>query len=148
MKKSLILMISICLCLNVFAQKKAENIKYEGVITQIETQENFMRMQIETPSKLVATYYEVTRFCYISDQLPTNVQIQGDICNFLSPKQVCDDAATLVSTKQINPRKYTMKMEKGKYNAYTIGNSGYYVIVYPEDEFVKNRIAFMKEYGF
>ena len=148
MKKSFILMISICLCLNVFAQKKVENIQYEGVITQVESYENFMRMQIETPSKLVATYYEVTQFCYISNQLPANVQVQGDICNFLSPKQVCDDAATLIRTKQINPRKYTMKMEKGKYNAYTIGNSGYYVIVYPEDEFVKNRIAFMKEYGF
>ena len=72
----------------------------------------------------------------------------GDFCDFVSPNEACDDAATVASTKQINPRKYTMTRDDIRYNAYTIGSTGYYVIVYPSDVYTKNYSAFMKEYGF
>lgn len=152
MKKIFLLVISICLCFSVFAQKNAlksvESIKYEGVITQVETPENFIRLQVESPSKLLAVYYEMTHFCYISDKLPENAQVKGELCNFVSPSTTCDDANTLISTKEINHRKYRMVPGIDTYNAYAIGNSGYYVIVYPKDVIAKGRIAFMKEYGY
>ena len=136
------------MCLNIFAQKSVQSIKYEGVLAQAITQERYDKLLRESPSKLVATYYEVTRFCYVSNQLPEDARMMGDFCNYVSPDQVCDDAATVTSTKQINPRKYTMTRDEFRYNVYAIGDSGYYVIVYPANIYQKNYATFMKEYGF
>ena len=148
MKKILLLTATICLCLNIFAQKSAQSIKYEGVLAQAISQERYDRLQRESPSKLVATYYEVTQFCYVSNQLPENSRVLGEFCDYVSPDQVCDDAATVASTKQLNPRKYTMARDESRYNAYPIGDTGYYVIVYPADVYKKNYLSFMKSYGF
>ena len=134
--------------MSAFAQKSAQSIKYEGALAQAITQERFNKLQRESPSKLVATYYEVTQFCYVSNQLPESARVMGDFCDFVSSDHACDDAATVVSTKQINPRKYTMTRDDIRYNAYAIGSTGYYVIVYPTDIYQKNYTAFMKEYGF
>ena len=134
--------------MSAFAQKSAQSIKYEGALAQAITQERFNKLQRESPSKLVATYYEVTQFCYVSNQLPESARVMGDFCDFVSSDQACDDAATVVSTKQINPRKYTMTRDDIRYNAYAIGSTGYYVIVYPTDIYQKNYTTFMKEYGF
>ena len=148
MKKILLLAAIISLCLSSFAQKSVQSIRYEGALAQAITQERYNRLLSESPSKLVATYYEVTKFCYVSNQLPESVRVMGDFCDFVSPNEACDDAATVASTKQINPRKYTMTRDDIRYNAYTIGSTGYYVIVYPSDVYTKNYSAFMKEYGF
>lgn len=148
MKKILLLTATICLCVNVFAQKSVQSIKYEGVLAQVITQDRYDKLQRESPAKLVATYYEATRFCYVSDKLPENARVMGDLCDFVSTNEVCDNAATVVSTKQLNPRKYTMVRDEVLYNAYAIGNTGFYAIVYPAGVYAKNYNAFMKEYGF
>lgn len=148
MKKITLLAAIICLCMSAFAQKSVQSIKYEGALAQAITQERFNKLQSESPSKLVATYYEVTRFCYVSNQLPESTRVMGDLCNYVSPGQVCDDAATAVSTKQINRFKYAMERDEVRYTAYAIGDTGYYAIVYPTGIYQKNYTAFMKEYGF
>lgn len=148
MKKIILLAATICLCMNIFAQKSANSIKYEGALAQAITQERYNKLLSESPSKLVATYYEVTKFCYVSNQLPESARVMGDLCDYISPNEVCDDAATVTGTKQINPRKYTMTRDDIRYNAYAVGSTGYYVIVYPSDVYRKNYSAFMKEYGF
>lgn len=134
--------------MSAFAQKSVQSIKYEGALAQAITQERFNKLQAESPSKLVATYYEITRFCYVSNQLPENARVMSDLCNFLSPGQVCDDATTVTATKQLNARKYTLSQDEVRYTAYPIGNTGYYAIVYPTGVYQKNYRAFMKEYGF
>lgn len=134
--------------MNVFAQKSVQSIKYEGALAQAISQERFNRLQTESPSKLVATYYEVTQFCYVSNQLPDNARMLGDFCEHVSADQTCDDAATVANTKVFNHRKYALSQDDFRYNAYAIGSTGYYVIVYPADVYQKNYISFMKEYGF
>ena len=147
MKKILLLATAIVLCLNVFAQKSVQSIKYEGALAQAISQERFTRLQTESPSKLVATYYEVTRFCYVSDKLPENTRVMGDICDYVSPGEVCD-AADIAANKQFNRKKYVMEQDEVRYTAYAIGSTGYYAIVYPTGEYLKNYTSFMKEYGF
>lgn len=134
--------------MNVFAQKSVQSIKYEGALAQAISQERYNRLQAESPSKLVATYYEVTQYCYVSDQLPENVRVMGSLCDFVAPDNTCDDASSVVAAKQLNRHKYMMQQDEVRYTAYAIGSTGYYAIVYPVDTYTKNYIAFMKEYGF
>ena len=134
--------------MNIFAQKSVQSIKYEGALAQAITQERYNRLLSESPSKLVATYYEITKFCYVSNQLPENTRVMGDLCDFVAPGQVCDDASAITSTKQINRFKYTMDRDEVRYTAYAIGNTGHYAIVYPTGIYQKNYTAFLKEYGF
>lgn len=148
MKKIILLAATICLCMNVFAQKNVQSIKYEGALAQAITQERYNRLMNESPSKLLDTYFDANHYCYISNQLPENARMMGDVCNYVSPDQVCDDASTVVSTKLINHHKYAMIRDEAVYNAYAIGNTGYYVIVNPVDVYQRNYRAFMKEYGF
>lgn len=148
MKRILLLTAIICLSVNIFAQKSAQSIKYEGVLAQVITQDRYDKLQRESPAKLVATYYEATRFCYVSDKLPENARVMGDLCDFISPNEVCDNASAVVATQQLNHRKYTMVRDEVLYNAYAIGNTGFYAIVYPMGVYAKNYNAFMKEYGF
>ena len=148
MKKILLLATAIVLCMNVFAQKNVQSIKYEGLLAQTITQERFNRLQNESPSKLLDTYFDVTHFCYVSNQLPENARVMGDFCDFVSQNEVCDDATAVVAAKQLNHRKYAMVRDEVRYNAYAIGNTGYYAIVSPIGVYQKNYKAFMKEYGF
>lgn len=136
------------MCLSTFAQKSVLDIKYEGALAQAISQERFNKLQSESPSKLVATYYEVTQYCYVSNQLPENVRLMGDFCGYTTSNHVCDDAETVASTKQFYHRNYEMTQDEVRYTAYSIGSTGYYVIVYPVDIYTRNYVAFMKGYGF
>ena len=148
MKKIILLAATICLCMNVFAQKNVQSIKYEGALAQAITQERYNRLMNESPSKLLDTYFDANHYCYISNQLPDNARMLGDFCEYISADQTCDDAATVANTKVFNHRKYALAQDDFRYNAYAIGSTGYYVIVYPTDVYQKNYRAFMKEYGF
>lgn len=148
MKKIVILTAVICLCISAFAQKSVQSIKYEGVLAQAITQERYNKLMTQSPSKLLDTYYDVTGFCYVTNQLPENAVVMGDICSCISPNENCDDASTVATSKQINHRKYAMQREEVRYVAYTLGNTGSYVVVYPLGVYQKNRNAFMKEYGY
>ena len=134
--------------MNVFAQKNVQSIKYEGALAQAISQERYNLLKAESPSKLVATYYETTQYCYVSNQLPENVRVMGELCDFVVPGNSCDDASAIVAAKQLNRHKYTMGQDEVRYSAYAIGSTGYYAIVYPIDTYKKNYVAFMKEYGF
>ena len=139
---------AICLCMSVFAQKSVKSIRYEGVLAQVITPERYDVLLNETPSKLVATYYEATQFCYVSNKLPENVRMMGDICNYVAEDKVCDEASAVVAAGAINRFNYNMDRDEIRYSAYAISNTGYYAIVYPTEVYTKNYVAFMKEYGF
>lgn len=134
--------------MSVFAQKSVKTIKYEGALTEVISQERYDLLQAESPSKLVATYYEATQYCYVSNKLPENVRVMGDLCYFVTPDNICDNASAVVAAKQLNRHKYLMEQDEVRYTAYALGDTGYYAIVYPTGEYTKNYTAFMKEYGF
>lgn len=151
MKRILFLGMTFCFAFNLFAQKapqSVEAIKYEGVITQIITLERFNTLQVEVPSKLLDIYYNTYHFCYISDQLPEGAEVKGDYCHFICEGQTCDDAQSLISSQQINHRKYAFPQGENQVYAYTLGSSGYYIIVNSVEEYKRNYAAFMKQYGF
>ena len=134
--------------MNVFAQKSIESIRYEGILQDAMTQSYYDEISHYSPTKLLEIYYDLTHFCYIENQLPANCAVMGDLCNFVSPDQECDDESVLVSTKMVNHRKYALPQEDSRYCAFSIGTSGYYVIVVPVEKYVKQKAAFFKEYGY
>lgn len=148
MKKIAILVASIFMCISTFAQKDLSSIKYEGALTLFITQSEYNLLLQNHSFKLVAEYYSATHFCYIDNKLPENVRNMGDLCDAVSEGNVCDDAQTLISSKQIYYDKYRMERDEVRYSAYAIGSTGYYVIVYPMDIYHKGYQKMLKEYGF
>lgn len=147
MKKIIIFTAVICLCLSVFAQKDIHTIKYEGQITLFIPQSEYDILLQNSPMKLVSVYYETTHFCYIDNKVPENTRMMGELCDIISEGNTCDDEQTLISKKMIYQDKYRMERDEVRYNAYAIGSTGYYVIVYPLDVFQRGYKKIMKEYG-
>ena len=148
MKKIAILTASILMCLSTFAQKDLSSIKYEGALTLFITQSEYNLLLQNHSFKLVNEYYSATHFCYIDNKLPEVVRNMGDLCDYVSEGNTCDDAQALISSKQIYYDKYRLERDEVRYTAYAIGSTGYYVIVYPMDVYHKGYQMIMKEYGF
>ena len=148
MKKIITLALGLCICMGAFAQKDIHTIKYEGALKLFITQGEYDLLLRESPFKLVSVYYETTQFCYIDNKLPENVRKMGDLCDYVSEGNVCDDANELVSSKQIYYNKYRVEQDEVRYSAYSIGSTGYYVIVYPFGVYQDGRRKMLKEYGF
>ena len=148
MKKIIItLAVSLCMFMSAFAQKDYHSIKYEGALTFFISQSEYELLLSQSPLKLVTYYYEATHFCYIDNKLPENVRTMGDLCDFVSEGNTCDDAQELIRSKQIYFDKYRMEYDELRYSAYSIGDTGYYVIVYPFDVYQKGYKKMLKEYG-
>lgn len=147
MKKIILLTMSLCLFAGAFAQKDIHSIKYEGALTFFIPQSEYDLLLRESPMKLFTTYYEATQFCYIDNKVPVGTRMMGDLCEYISEGNVCDDANELVSSKQIYYSKYAMEYDELRYSAYAIGTTGYYVIVYPHSVYESRYKAMKKEYG-
>lgn len=147
MKKITLFTAIICLCMSTFAQKDIRSIKYEGTLTLFIPQSEYDLLLRESPMKLFTTYYEATQFCYIDNKVPVGTRMMGDLCDVVSEGNDCDDVNELVSSKQIYHSKYRMESDELRYTAYSIGSTGYYVIVYPFSEYQSRYQKMRKEYG-
>lgn len=145
MKKILLTTAIFCLSLWSFAQ--TEKVQYDPFIYEVLSPERFAEYEHSLPSKLLSINYDLIGFCYISNEIPANSTIVGEVCEYVAAGQYCDGAEDLVSTKRINRRNYTFPQDENQYNLYRIGATGYYVIVYPTTVFLKNKAAYMKKYG-
>ena len=148
MKKISFLFLMICFVMSAFAQQNIQSIAYEGLIAKAISQEEFNKLKAEAPSKLADLYLDLTHFCYVSDQVPAGSRNLGDYCDYVSPGQTCDNAASIVSSRQFNHRKYASPTDEVVYNVLNIGNTGYYVVILPTPERTKKIREGMKKFGF
>lgn len=147
MRKLLLLCAFGCCSVIMFAQQNKEKVQYDPFLYEVLSPERFAEYQQNEPSKLLDINYDLIGFCYIDNKVPDNSLIIGDICEVVSPGQVCDAAQQLVDSKRINRRKYALSQDEYGYTLYSIGSTGYYVIVYPQSVFVKNKAAYMQKYA-
>ena len=148
MKKIIILFILLCPLVGLMAQKEGQKeVTPDILLYESFSKSELTKMQQEAPDKLLELNFGVTGFCYISDQKPANSQILGDICNFVSPGKICD-INKIILTKRINSLNYSLPQDPEKYNVFTMGNSSYFVIVYPAPVFMQNKISYIKQFGF
>jgi hypothetical protein len=147
MKKTIILFLLLCPLIGLMAQKSQKEITPDSLLYEAFSKAELIKLQQEAPDKLLELNFGVTGFCYISDQKPANSQILGDICKFISPGKSCD-INKMIATKKINSLNYSLPQDLEKYNVFTIGNSNYYVIVYPAPVFMQNKISYIKQFGY
>jgi len=147
MKKNIIIFLLLFPLVGLMAQKSPKEIIPDSLLYETFSKSELIKLQQEAPDKLLELNFGVTGFCYISDQKPANSQMLGDICKFVSPNKSCD-INKMISAKRINSLNYSLPQDLEKYNVFTIGNSSYYVIVYPAPVFMQNKISYIKQFGY
>jgi len=99
----------------------------------------------KAPAKILELNSQVLNKCYISNEYPINNQMMGDIADVQSEDYRLN-VQKIVSEKQINPLMFGFQTDMEKYNVYTIGNTGYYVIVYPFPVFLEKQTAYLAQF--
>lgn len=138
---------SICLTMSVFAQSNKGKIEYDPMLNQVLAPDEIATLEKYAPFKLLDVNFDLTHWAYIDSQLPANCLVLNDICSYVFPTKTCNEEEML-STKKFNRFNYSVPQEKDRYTAFPIGNSGFFVIVLPADEFVQQKDAYMKEMGY
>lgn len=147
MKKIALLTAVICLCMSSFAQKTAAQMQYDPMLYQMVPADQIERMLEDAPSKLADINFDLTHFAYVDSNLPADCIMMNEICTYVSPDKTCSDAEIL-SSKKFNRFYYAIPTDPTRYEAFPIGNSGFYVIVLPSDEFAKQKREYMRKLGY
>lgn len=87
---------------------------------------------------------------YISSELPENHIQKGDISHVtqsIDESQFFNEDISLIKSSKFNRLKYNFRADLDKYTVYTIGNSGEFIIFYPETIYLQKEKAYFQEYG-
>ena len=147
MKKALLVIAAICLWISGFAQQSGTTMKYDRMLYQMLSEEQIATLEDQAPSKLAYINFTLTHFCYVDSQLPDNCIVADDICSYVSPDQSCNPA-DIVASKRLNRYHYALPTDDTRYTACPVGNSGFYVIIMPNNEFLKQQNEYMKKLGY
>lgn len=147
MKKATLFIAFIGLTLCTFAQQGNSAMKYDRMLYQMLSEEEIAKLETEAPSKLADINCDLTLFCYVDTQLPDNYIMANEISTYVSPDRTCN-IAEIVASKKINRFYYVLPSDKTRYTVCPVGNTGYYVIILPTDEFLKQKREQMKKMGF
>ena len=147
MKKATLFIVIICLAMSSFAQQNNTAMKYDRMLYQMLTAEEIAKLEADAPSKLADINCELTLFCYVDSQLPATYIMANDISTYVSPDKTCN-IAEIVASKKINRFHYSLPSDQTRYTVCPVGNTGYYVIILPNDEFLKQKREQMKKMGF
>lgn len=103
--------------------------------------------EMHSPSKLLELNYWLEGYCYVTKELPSPVQHLGQARDYLSDGFRMD-VGEIVGSGQLNSYHYKFPQDKEKYNVFSLGDTGFYVVVYPSGEFMSRKQAYMKQYGY
>lgn len=147
MKKITLLIAIICLVMSGFAQQSNTNMKYDRMLYQTLSEEEIAKLEVESPSKLADINFDLTHFCFVSSELPSTYIMANEISTYVSPDQTCN-IADIVASKSINHFHYALPSDKDRYTVCPVGNTGFYVIILPYNEYIQQKNAYMKKMGY
>lgn len=147
MKKITLLAAIVCLCMSVFAQQNNSSMKYDRLLYQTLSAEEIAKLEKDAPSKLADINFDLTHLCYVDAQLPETYIMANDISTYVSPDKTCD-IAEIVASKRINRFHYALPSDDTRYTVCPVGNTGFYVIILPHNEFLKQKREYMKKMGY
>ena len=147
MKKITLLAVIVCLCMSVFAQQNNSSMKYDRLLYQTLSAEEIAKLEKDAPSKLADINFDLTHLCYVDAQLPETYIMANDISTYVSPDKTCD-IAEIVASKRINRFHYALPSDDTRYTVCPVGNTGFYVIILPHNEFLKQKREYMKKMGY
>ena len=147
MKKAVLFLAVICLMTSIFAQQNNSSMKYDRLLYQTLSAEEIAKLEKDAPSKLADINCDLTLFCYVDSQLPETYIMANDISTYVSPDKTCN-IADIVASKQINRFHYALPSDQTRYTVCPVGNTGFYVIIRPNDEYLKLKREQMKKMGY
>lgn len=147
MRKITLFMAFICLIMSVFAQNSNPRMQYDPRLATILTQEEIALYQQEAPAKLWSINYDLLNTGYVDSQLPATYIMMNDICSYAGTGKECN-TADMIASKKFNPFNFGLTSDPEKYVVYPIGNTGFYVILYPTDEFARTKSIERKKMGY
>lgn len=147
MKKITLLIAVICLVMSGFSQQSNGSLKYDRMLYQTISPEEIAKLENESPSKLADINFDLTHFCYVSDKLPDTYIMANEVSTYVSPDQTCN-IAEIVASKSINRFHYALPSDSERYTVCPVGNTGFYVVVLPTNEFFQQKKTYMKKMGF
>ena len=147
MKKAVLFLAVTCLMTSIFAQQNNSSMKYDRLLYQTLSAEEIAKLEKDAPSKLADINFDLTHFCYVDSQLPATYIMANEISTYVSPDKTCN-IADIVASKRINRFHYALPTDPTRYTVCPVGSTGYYVIILPQDEFLKQKREYMKKMGF
>ncbi len=147
MKKTTLLFVFICLIISGFAQNSNSGIQYDPRLVDVLTPEEFSLYEREAPAKLWSINYDLLHTGYVDSKLPDNYMMMNDICNYAGTGKTCN-IADMIASKKFNPFDFGLTSDPQKYVVYPIDDTGFYVILYPTDEFARTKNIERKKMGF
>lgn len=147
MKRLSLFITFICLIISSFAQTSNSRMQYDPRIANILSAEEIALYEQQAPAKLWDINYDLTHFGYIDSQIPENNMMMGDICNYVATGKNCN-TGEMVGAKKFNYFDFGLTSDPQKYVVYPIGNTGFYVILQPTDEYSRVKSIERKKMGF
>ena len=144
MKKIVALSFCLLMAITLWAQKTTKTVPVEPILKEVFDEQRLLDYQTLSPSKLLELNYQATHYCYVTDEMPANAQVLG---NLIPSPNTTYEPEKISSEKSINPFKFAFVQDKSHYNVYTIPNSNLFVVVYPFDEYLQGKIEYFKQYG-
>lgn len=107
-----------------------------------------MTLQL-APEKILIYNHMINYSFYILNNVPSNTKIMGSVFDV---KQINGNQTLAVSEKDIlenrfNYMEYDFRRSSKEYLAYKIGDSGSYLIVYPEEIYFEKEKAYVRSFG-
>ena len=147
MKKITFFIAAICLIISSFAQNSNAKTQYDPRLASILSADEIARYEQNAPAKLWSINYDLTHFGYVDSQLPDNYMMMNDICNYVATGKDCN-TAEMVGAKKFNYFDFGLTSDPEKYVVYPIGNTGFYVILQPTDEYSRTKNIERKKMGY
>lgn len=147
MKKITLLVAALFVVLTSFAQTSVRDFQYDSRVYQLITPNEFELLKAQAPDKLLDLHFDLTHYATVTQTLPENCIVKDDICNYTANGVACNPSE-MISTKKFTRHYFSVSADTDKYTAYPIGETGYYVVVLPSTEFVKQKRAFFKKFGY
>ncbi|MDR2979256.1 MAG: hypothetical protein LBV02_02265 [Bacteroidales bacterium] len=145
MKKVLLLFVLSSGVFVMTAQSTSKKVVPDPMLYEIRSESKIAEYLEMAPDKILDLNSYVQNFCYVSNEKPADGKVLGDISDVKSPG--CNvDASNIIVKKRINPGLFSFRQDEGQYNVYTIGSTGWYVIVYPIEIYTQKREEYMNQY--
>ena len=149
MKKIILSLLAITVCVGLHAQQSKKEIRVDPMLYEVLSESQINELRANNPAQLVRENCALVSYCYLAMKMTEaegTYQIKGDLRNYAKSGKSCD-YQEIIERGCINRYDYNLEQDPVKQNVYPLGNTGAYIVVLSLERFNRNQEAFMKLYG-
>lgn len=112
-------------------------------------QEEVDMMLQQAPEKVLIYNHMLNNSFYTSKNLPPNTKVVGNIhdVKHINSNQPFSASESDILSQKFNFINYQFQRDSEKHIAYKIGDSGYYLIIFPEKLYFEKETKYVKSFG-